>query len=277
MTSGDESRNTEIGGGGARRESAGLGSFLDDLEELRREAEALQRSFGVRPRPTARFRGQDGTGSVRVAVGGDGQVTDVDLDRSWRTSVGEDGLSAAVLEAVTNAGMRRLAAWGKAVTERTADTGDPPEEAAPEAAAQRGRAGAQPAPPPPAADSAEAREAVQEVLSMLEGAERELDDLESRISRRMSKQAVGRGPSNMVKVTMAAGGQVTGVDLERRFLQRTEDRVISQELRSAFDAAYERAGKLSLDSLLGDGQLAKLHALGSDPAALLRKLGLGPR
>lgn len=265
----------DAGDGRAAAGSSGFGGALNDLEELRREAETLQRRYAAGQDPSAHYVGEDGTGVVRVTVGGDGRVADVEIDRAWRDAVGE-GLGAAVLEAISDAGMRRLASWGEAVADDRRGQG-----AAPAADARPGRtstATSQTAPRPAAGtDDAEARQAVEELLSMLEGVESELDELERNLGARMQRQVVGRGPSNMVTVTMTGDGQVANIELNRRFLEQSHDRRITQELLSAFKAAYERVGTLSLDAVLGDGQLAKLYALGSDPAALLRRLGLDSR
>lgn len=252
---GDERRATPDPGGN--------GSVVGDLEELRREAEALQRRFGRGQDPDARHLGRDRTGSVRVTLGGDGRVSDVELDRAWRQSVGPQALGAAVLEAVGDANLRRLSAWGEAVARD-------PGPGAPEAEADRapGRHARAPA------DSGAARRAVQEMLSLLEGIEADLEDLDRRIDQRVHQQVVGRGPTHQVTVRLGGGGQVTGVELQRRFLDKTDDRGIVRELRSAFHDADERAGSLGIDALLGDGRLAQLYGLGTDRAALLRRLGL---
>lgn len=78
-------------------------------------------------------------------------------------------------------------------------------------------------------------------------------------------------------MTVTGGGQVADVGIQLRFLTRTDDRGIARELRIAFRAAYERVGTLGLRGLLGDGPLARLHALGEDPAGLLGKLGFDSR
>lgn len=271
MSNGHEAhRRTGIGTEGASPEP---GSVLEDIAQLRQDAEDLQREFAVHQDPSAEYKGQDRAGAVRVALRGDGRVADVEVDRAWRDSVGVQGLSAAVLEAITNASMRRLTAWGKAVADEQAASGAVSEN---RAGRERGSAKTDSRAAPPA-DNADAREALHQVVSMLEGVERDLDDLERRVTQRVRREVVGRGPSNMVTVTMTGGGQVSGVDIQPRFLQQAHERRIAQELRSAFDAAYAKAGKLSLEAVLGDGQLAKLHSLGSDPAAMLRKLGFDVR
>lgn len=112
------------------------------------------------------------------------------------------------------------------------------------------------------------------MLSLLEGIEADLEDLDRRIDQRVHQQVVGRGSTHQVTVRLGGGGQVTGVELQRRFLDKTDDRGIVRELRSAFHDAYERAGSLDIDALLGDGRLAQLYGLGTDRAALLRRLGL---
>ncbi len=241
----------------------GAGSVVGDLEELHREAEVLQRRFGRGQDSDGHHLGRDRTGSVRVTVGGDGRVIDVELDRSWRGSVGPHALGAAGVEAVGDANLRRLVAWGETVARD-------PGPGAPEAQPDRAPGLHTRAP----ADSGAARRAVQELLSLLEGIEADLEDLDRRIDQRVHQQVVGRSPTHQVTVRVAGGGQVTGVELQRRFLDKTDDRGIVRELRSAFHDAYERAGSLGLDALLGDGRLAQLYALGTDRTALLRRLGL---
>ncbi|MGQ0717061.1 MAG: YbaB/EbfC family nucleoid-associated protein [Pseudonocardiales bacterium] len=248
------------------------GSIFHELGKLRRDAEDLQRRFAVDP--AALHQGSDGTGSVAVTIDSEGRVTDVHLKQSWRHAVGEQSLGAAVLDAVTDAGMRRLAAWGADVAAVAADGLGPygPPDPAPQentsVAAFRTAM---------AADSTQTRQAVQELVSLLQGVETELDDLERRVDRRLAQNVVGVSPSHLVKVTVTGGGQVTDVGIQPRFLKRTDDPGIARELRSAFQAAYERVGALGLQGLLGDGPLARLHALGEDPAGLLGKLGLDSR
>ncbi|MGH3807682.1 MAG: YbaB/EbfC family nucleoid-associated protein [Pseudonocardiaceae bacterium] len=245
------------------------GSMFHDLGELRREAEDLQRRFAIDP--AALHRGRDGTGSVAVTVDSEGRVTDVHLEHSWRCAVGGQALGAAVLEAVTDAGMRRLAAWGADV----AADGDA-RHVSRDPAARENTAAAAPR-PVMAADSGQVRQAVRELMSLLHGVESELDDLERRVDRRLAQNVVGVSPSHLVKVTVTGGGQVTDVGIQPRFLKRTDDPGIARELRSAFRAAYERVGTLGLQGLLGDGPLARLHSLGEDPTGLLSRLGLDSR
>ncbi|MGH3899026.1 MAG: YbaB/EbfC family nucleoid-associated protein [Pseudonocardiaceae bacterium] len=245
------------------------GSMFHDLGELRREAEDLQRCLAIDP--AALYRGSDGSGSVAVTVDSEGRVTDVRLERSWRQAVGEQALGAAVLEAVADAGMQRLAAWGADVAAVAADghglhlPRDP---------ALRENSSAMAVRPVMAADGGQTRQAVQELVSLLQGVEAELDDLERRTDRRLAQNVAGVSPNHLVKVTVTGGGQVTDVSLQPRFLKRTDDAGIARELRSAFQTAYGRVGSLGLQGLLGDGPLARLHALGQDPAGLLGRLGL---
>ncbi|MPZ65194.1 MAG: hypothetical protein GEU83_06640 [Pseudonocardiaceae bacterium] len=248
------------------------GSMITDLEELRHDAENLQRLFSAGYAPAAQHRGQNGTHAVRVTVGGDGNVSDVEIDQSWRRTVGEQGLSAAVLEAVTDATMRRLAQWAEAVASEQSHSAQPNEGAGSGELTTTG-----PVRPPGLSDNAEARRTVQEVLSLLKNVEAELDDLEREVKRRGQQHVVGRSPSHLVKVTMAGRGQVVDVNIQRRLMQRADERLLARELTKAFHAAYERADALKLDGFLGDGKLSRLQDLAADPNALLRRLGLNPR
>jgi DNA-binding protein YbaB len=259
-------RHDEREAGPSERPPGDGDSTLADLDRLRGEAERLQQQFSV---PAAGSRGRDSTGSVCVTVGGDGCVVDVEIDRSWRTAVGEQGLNAAILQAVMDATMRRLVAWSEGVAGQSPGAvADHPSSVRRPQPAEASRSGAP-------SDSAEARRMVHEVLSLLEDVESELDVLERRVGERARQQVVGRSPSHLVKVTVVGGGEVVDVDIQRRLMQRSDERGIAKELLAAFRAAYERAGSLKLDDLLGNGRLARLHALGADPDALLRGLGLG--
>jgi DNA-binding protein YbaB len=242
----DEDDAAPSGAGGGRGRSV-----LADLDRLRGEAEKVQRQFSV---PAAEHRGHDGAGAVRVTVGANGRVADIEIDRFWRSAVGEHGLSAA--------------AWTETVVQQPAATVDRAPRVRPPSGADVSGSGVP-------ADSHAARRSVEELISLLEGIEAELDVFERRVGERAQQQVVGRSPSHLVKVTVAGGGQLVDVDIQRRLMQRGDERSIARELRSAFHAAYERATSLKLDDLLGDGRLARMRALTSDPDELLRRLGLG--
>lgn len=262
-------RHGEREAAAGERPAGNGGSALADLDRLRGEAERLQQQFSV---SAAESRGHDGSGAVAVTVDSGGCVVDVEIDRSWRSVVGERGLNAAILNAVTDATTRRLAAWSEGVAAASAPGADANHSSAgqPPPKAETSRGGAP-------SDGAEARRTVQEVLSLLEDVESELDALERRVGERARQQVVGRSPSHLVKVTVVGGGQVVDVDIQRRLMQRSDESGIAKELLAAFRAAYERAESLKLEDLLGDGNLARLQALGADPDALLRRLGLGSR
>jgi hypothetical protein len=108
-----------------------------------------------------------------------------------------------VLEAVTDAGMRRLAAWGADV----AADGSGPQS--PRDPAPQGNTSAAVPRLVMAADSGQTRQVVQELVSLLQGVDTELDDLERRVERRLAQNVVGVSSSHLVKVTVTGGGQVT--------------------------------------------------------------------
>lgn len=263
----------ELSRRGTRRVVGDRVAIADDLRELLRDAEGLKRQFAAGQSSAAQHHGQDSTGAVRVTADGDGRVTDIRIDSSWRQTVGATGLGAAVLEAVADASIRRLTAWGEAVADAPPRPGSAPEARPERTDGTPGTTPRQPALP----DGPEARQTMHELHVFLDGVEAELDEFEQRVDQRVNQQVVGRGPTHMVTVTVTGAGEVTGVDIRRRFLDRTDEPGIARELRAAFNAAYDRVGTLSIAALLGDGQLAKLHALGNDPLELLRRLGLGPR
>ena len=89
--------------------------------DLRAWAVAEMRSFG--DQPPARFRSADPSGTIRVTVGADDRVLDVELDADWRDRFGPEYFDTALLSAYRGAlhdsryvrGLVRLA--GATVTE----------------------------------------------------------------------------------------------------------------------------------------------------------------
>jgi DNA-binding protein YbaB len=85
-------------------------SLHAELDQLHREAQELaQRLASARASAT----GTDPTGTVRVAVTGDGEIAGVTLDPAWRARFGPDGLAAALAAATADASHRRLRLWAE--------------------------------------------------------------------------------------------------------------------------------------------------------------------
>jgi hypothetical protein len=98
----------------------------DDTEGVARlleESDALERVARAAARAPAE-PGSDGTGSVTVTLDERGLVATVTVDAGWRQRVPRDRLGDAVIEAVSDASARRLAAWGAAFDEGSDDPVD---------------------------------------------------------------------------------------------------------------------------------------------------------
>lgn len=249
----------------------GTDSTREELRELQLEAESLQRQFSVPDGTLAGHVGNDASGAIRVTAGADGRVTNVQVARSFRETIGESQFDAAVLEAVTDVGLRRLATWGKAVTapgRDDAESTDGSRPAAPESPDGR------PSPPHEHLhDGRVARTAAHEVLSLLEGIEHELDTLQERVRQAAHQPIEGCSPSHAVTVSVTAGGEVTDVRTQRRLLRQADASRLARELRRAFQDAYERAGTLTPDSKVGGRKLTRLQELADDRRTLRRRQG----
>lgn len=255
------------------------GSIGSEFEELAREAEELRQAFAAGQDPSAEYSAQDDSGTVQITVDGRGRVSKVQVDRDWEDVVGVEGLGPAVLDAVNNAVMQRLAAWEIAVA-------DPGNASGAGGGGTRGRpagGGASrtrpPAAPPPdrtaqqrqVPGSATPTDPAQ-VLAWLENFDAELDRFERRLTSRLHEETVGRSPGHHVTVTLT-GGQVSAIDIDQRWLDRgAHPHRLGEEIRGAFEAAYERGGDVSFESLLGDSPLGKLYALGNDPRRMWGRL-----
>lgn len=189
--------------------------WMAALDALRAEADQLAALLGGAVRTDTVHAGDDSSGAVRVTMTGAGQVSNVDLAEWWRTALTADRLGGAVLEAITDATARRLAAWVAAVAEGTVPAAT--------------RATERPADPSalPSADH---------VLPLLDAVEGGLQHAAEWAGR----EVTGHGGDRTVTVTVR-GGEVVRVDLDRRWLATAGCSTIVAELRAAFAAAYRMA------------------------------------
>ena len=245
-------------------------SLAEEFRELQHEAAELQRQLSVSQEGV----GDGGDGSIQVTVGSDGRVNDVRIARTWQRRIAPEEFDSAVLEAVTDAVMKRMEAWTEAVTD-----GDQPESDSADPGSSV------PEPPAPAAhsagerlrDGAQAREFRQEMHSLLDGVEHELDALQQRVSQVGQCPVEGRSPSHQVIASVNAWGQVTAITTRSALLEKASAHALGQEILAALQDAYERAGKATTSSLLGDGKLARIYELVNDHEELARRFGLDSR
>lgn len=242
-------------------------SLVEEFRELQQEAAELQRQLSA----SREGVGDGGDGSVQVTVGSDGRVRDVQIARTWQRRIRPEEFDSAVLEAVTNAVMKRMEAWTEAVTDAEQPESTPvdPESAAHEPPVQAARPTRE-----RLHDGAQAREFRHEMHSLLEGAEDELDALQQRVSQVGQCPVEGRSPSHQVIANVNAWGQVTAITTRSALLQKASATALAQEVLAALQDAYERAGTATTSSLLGDGKLARIYELVNDHEGLARRFGL---
>jgi hypothetical protein len=228
-----------------------------DLEGLRRDAEDRAGLLRAAGQAVGGCAGQDRHGAVRVTLDQCGRVIDLALAVDWRSRVGTDGLSGAVVEAAGDAGRRSLERWAVAV----AQSGTPPE---PIALAT-----------PSAGDPADpaAVESARQLHQLLLEVDDRIDDLVRRRAESADQAVVGRSSNGHVVVTIR-GGALSGVDCNRRWLAAARRLSIVASLREAVRAGYEAARLLS-DESAAVGPMTELRESTGDFGALLSRLGLG--
>lgn len=233
----------------------------DELRALTDEIVNACEAIAPDPAASVTVDGFNATRSVKVVLDGSSRVRSVTVNGGWRTWLDADRLGPAIVEAVQDAAVRRFRAWGESVV------------------GGRARKAPQFTPPPPAMaavgdpTSRQAQRALAELLDTVAGAMDALSDLEHMIEQRATQEIVGRAPNRTVAVTLRGGSPVS-VDLDRQWLARATAASVSQLVTRAFDAAYEAYGDPTAEEFAEDGPLGRVLALGSDPAALMRRLGL---
>ncbi|MGG5260721.1 YbaB/EbfC family nucleoid-associated protein [Phycicoccus avicenniae] len=239
----------------------------EELYELRerndREIQALE---SVRPEPVER-EGSDGRGVVTVRVGPEGQVRDVRVAHDWRTSTDEAALPGAIIDALTRAQAGAAEEFLTGVEELEGRELPP----------------ARPMPMPQ--DSGEVFGRTEPVTPA--EAERIIGDLWAEVEQAMASMEASldgfnartgsaRSADGEVVVEIGAGGEVTRLDLEPRWLARAHaaniGRLVTATLHEAQSSVLE--GLTDVADTVRSAQEAMQRV--GDPYTLSRRFGLTP-
>jgi DNA-binding protein YbaB len=261
--------------------SSGFGD--DPLQEIRQiydDVVSAVQNIAPGPELTASFEGTDQSGAVKVAAGPDGRLKDLTLNRAWSRKLTAAELGPAVLEALQDAAVRRLQAWGETVAgaparaEATDMVVGKTRPAAPRRAQRRFTPKPFPVVGPPGDPSTpEAQEAAAELFDLLDGLASALADLKSTIEQRTTMEVAGRSVGGRAVVRLR-GGVPAEITLDERWLVMADTADITRHISDAFAAAYKQHGTVTLADMTAGGPIGKAFELSNDPMALLRRLGL---
>jgi DNA-binding protein YbaB len=246
-----------------------------ELRRLHAEAARFTKQMAAPEILHSAHTAKDATGAVTASTGPDGRVADVKVDPDWSRRLTVDQLGSAVVEAVNDAALRRLAAW--------AETTDAPMDAMPGHSADTGRRPGEPAPlhlpqiPPPGPlgdlSSATVEANVGELFELMADARGAMDAIGRRLEDWATTRNRGHSPGREVTVTLQ-GNQPVEVEFSPVWIRHADAGEITRALRKAFAVAYQAHRPLTLDDLAVDSPLAALRDLTADPLALLRRVGL---
>jgi DNA-binding protein YbaB len=243
---------------------------LDPLAALCEEGDALLREARSAAQAPA-GPGSDPTGSVRVTLDGQGRVAGVTVMTGWRQRLGADRLADAVVEAVRDASMRRLEAWGAAYGSGPGNGGpltdhvefDRDDFRRQLQAAATGHM-----------SEADRRAALTGLLELAQSIERGLDEVSGGLRATLSAIHTGQSPDRHVAVTMTGGGEVTAVRLDPAWLREAHEINVGRQVKAAFRAAYELVAAHGVRRLIADSSLGEAQRATQDPFGLARRLRL---
>jgi DNA-binding protein YbaB len=228
---------------------------------------------GGKPGPSqVRHRGEDSSGTVRVAIDGHGKVVDVELTESWSRTVGPAGLSGALMEAVDNGERRRAQAWGNAVAKGmaglAAEDAGVPMDRVPAPSATANPLAASPTDPSAQLFASGLRDLLWDV-------DNKMDEYTRVVAENAKREIVSRGDGGQASVTVRGGHAIVRVDLDARWLASAERPAVVAEIRTAFANAYRAATKANEDAVAAVGPFAELLGSVANMETLLGRLGLG--
>ncbi|MFD4643235.1 hypothetical protein ACFWN2_38420 [Lentzea sp. NPDC058436] len=191
--------------------------------------------------------GVDASGAVSVLVEFDGRVRAVRLADRWRDSIDQRALDGAVLDAANNATMRALSRSVESQGDLTAAEPAPGSAAVDETPLTR-------------ADAERLFAAVNAELAVFTAG---LDQAVNAPVRAESRGGHVRG--------IAQSGQVVRFEIDDRWAHAAPNPEIEGELAEVLRALRDRGTPATQPT---GSAIAELQALASDPAKLLRKVGL---
>lgn len=248
---------------------------LDSLPRLFAEGDALLRDARSAMQAST-DPGSDATGSVSVRLNAQGQVIEVSVVTGWRRRLGADGLPNAVVEAVRDAAVRRLTAWGSAYGQDPASrsggaaTGGAVTDRVPldrDELQQRLQAAAT----GPMSDE-DRRAALLELLALAEAIERGIDEVSGKLQDTLNARYSGHSRDRHVTVDMTGGGEVSAVRFDRAWLREAHEINVGRQITAAFSAAYQQVAAHGVDKLIADSPLGQVQRATQDPLGLARRL-----
>jgi DNA-binding protein YbaB len=260
-----------------QEQATGDDQVPDGLRRLYAEAVQFTQRMAAPHVLQTPYVGTGAAGMVSVSVGPDGRVSDVSVDPDWSSGLTVEELGSAVVEAVSDAALNRLADW--------ADATDGPAVRTAGVAIGAGRRPSEsvqpPLPwiPPPeplgALSNADVEANVGVLFELMADARAAIDAAGRRLEERATARASGRNPGREVTITLQ-GDMPVVVEFSPAWARRAAASEIGHALRLAFAAAYRAQGSLTVDDLAAGSPLAALRELTADPLALLRRVGLRP-
>jgi DNA-binding protein YbaB len=236
---------------------------MEALAGLRADGEALLRRTRRAVRAPA-DPGSDRTGSVAATLDEQGRVAAVSVAARWRSDLADEHLGEAVVEAVQDAAMKRLTAWGDAYADFVA-----PEPAPSTGGLHGGLASIDSLSLP----EAEREAALVALLEVVESIERGLDEVSGKLQHTVNAIHIGHSPHREVTVEVTGGGDVTAVRFDRRWLRNAHEADLARQLTAAFRAAYAQAAAHGVQQLIADSPLGEAQWVMQDPIGFVRRFG----
>jgi DNA-binding protein YbaB len=242
----------------------------DAVARLTDETASFARRAQAAAGAAADARGEDSTGTVSVRLDEAGRVAAVQVTALWRERVGADALGDAVREAVQAAGVARLSAWGERFAGDTAEDVPEPAPLDRDNLAERLHQLTSPG----RMTTEDTRAALLELLALVEDMERGIDEVTERLPAVESAVHLGRSADRHVTVSLTGGGEVREIRYDRGWLAAAHEINIGRQTGSAFAAAYEAAGRESVDQVIARSRLGEVQRATQDPLGLARRLRL---
>ncbi|BCY08831.1 hypothetical protein L3i22_039190 [Actinoplanes sp. L3-i22] len=237
-----------------------LAGLRDDGEALLRRARSAARASGE--------PGSDSTGSVTVTLDEHGRVVAATVSDRWRSRLTGERLGAAVVDAVRDASIRRLTAWGVAYSE--------PDRPQPLSSANGMRQQLDLITSAALSD-ADREAALVALLEVVESIERGLDEVSGRLQQTLDATHVGHSRHREVSVELTGGGEVVAVRFDRRWLRDAHHANLTRQLSAAFRAAYEQVAAHGVQRLIADSPLGEAQWVMQDPFGFARRFGMAGR
>jgi DNA-binding protein YbaB len=198
--------------------------------------------------------GTDSTGCIRLMMNEAGRITDVDISALWRTKLGPERFTAAVVEALGRTVAEFIAAAESVDTASTSHDAEPVADVRSASTFEHMAPG-------------HSNVAMHRLADLMDKVLVEISQHLEQSRLASGRDYIGTDDRRHVKVTLLESGVICAVEIDERWLASASTERLTRALRDALQEGYERIDQANDLDMHMRPATEKLRTMKNDPEA----------